>query len=172
MTLVLYVAHPLGASTPEGVKANIENAMRWLAWLRKTFPETVFIAPWIAAILAGADDHDHDQRRHGMRDDCATVERTDGIVLLGSRISEGMDEERLHGIREGCGFSGAFVVYDLTALWLHPNDIPFGFLACGLSGFDAWVTSYWTDRISRYPTKQEVRRALGLPRIERSEPST
>lgn len=91
--LVLYVAHPLGAPDAAGLRANLERAMRWLSWLRRSFPETTFIAPWIAAIYSGENDSDPAQREAGLVDDCAVVERLDGMVLCGGRISSGMGRE-------------------------------------------------------------------------------
>lgn len=78
------------------VRRNLDRAQRWLSWLRRSFPETTFIAPWISSILAGADGHDPNQREQGLIDDCAVIERCDGIVLCGPRISAGMARERDH----------------------------------------------------------------------------
>jgi hypothetical protein len=92
--------------------ANLERAMRWLSWLRRSFPEVTFIAPWIAAVLAGAADADEAQRESGLVDDCAVVERCDGIVLVGARVSGGMRREMEHGMRRD-----GFKMYDLTCSW-------------------------------------------------------
>lgn len=74
---VLYVAAPLAPTVEElsatrarhelkgiadldeatcasrALKTNLNRALRWLAWLRKSFPETTFIAPWIASVMSG-----------------------------------------------------------------------------------------------------------------------
>lgn len=114
------------------VRANLERAMRWLAWLRKSFPETTFIAPWIADIQAAGDDADPDpsQREAGLVDCCAVVERCDGIVLCGGRISSGMRREMEHGVDRNTkyrpiqimyeGMTLTFKVYDLTGLGAEP----------------------------------------------------
>lgn len=115
------------------IDANIDRAMCWLAWLRRSFPETTFIAPWIVSVLAGADDTDPAQREAGIADDCAVIERCDGIVLVGLRISEGMRREMEHGRQHagidwevvkmgGAGVLGAreFEVYDLTPRLIAP----------------------------------------------------
>jgi hypothetical protein len=98
--------------------AHLASAQRWLAWLRKRFPETTFIAPWIASVVAGADDADPAQRDAGMVDACAVVERCDGIVLCGRRFSSGMRREMEHGRRHhshvGDPSYPVFQVYDLT----------------------------------------------------------
>jgi hypothetical protein len=139
--LVLYVGHPVAPTAEEiaAVKAlhgqgdrdtttplrcrqalevNLQRAMQWLSWLRRSFPETTFIAPWIADIQSGADDTDPAARERGIVDCCAVVERCDGIVLVGPRISIGMARERDHGLMCAARNSHLldFVVYDLTGI--------------------------------------------------------
>jgi hypothetical protein len=126
------VAWPgIGRIEDIAARDNVGRALQWLAWLRKSFPETTFIAPWIASILSGEQDSDPKQREAGLVDDCAVVERCDGMVLCGGRISNGMDREARHGgHRElhGCtwfslaptmGDIPEFKVYDLTP---EPRD--------------------------------------------------
>lgn len=100
------------------LQANLQRALRWLAWLRKSFPETTFIAPWIASVMSGEDDSDPAQREAGLVDDCAVVERCDGIVLCGGRISSGMRREMEHGIasRADLMYGKDFEVYDLSKI--------------------------------------------------------
>jgi hypothetical protein len=138
---VLYVAHPLAPTNAEiaatpwaplielrarvALKANIDRALRWLAWLRKGFPETTFIAPWIATIQSLGGDGTPEEREAGLVDDCAVVERCDGIVLCGSRISSGMRREVDHGstwrVFDGDdGEPARFERYDLTHLGPAP----------------------------------------------------
>lgn len=144
---VLYVAAPLRPTEEEiaavvaslavagqtsvdhvltAMRRNVDRALRWLAWLRKSFPETTFIAPWIAAIMSGEDDSDPKAREAGLVDDCAVVERCDGIVLCGGRISEGMRREMEHGMswRVFDGDDGEparFEVYDLVTRCPFPE---------------------------------------------------
>lgn len=103
------------------LSANVKRAGRWLSWLRGSFPETTFIAPRIAAAMCGADDADPSQREAGIVDACAVIERCDGIVLCGPRVSIGMTREVHHGLQVGNrmlvdneGEPFDFVVYDLT----------------------------------------------------------
>lgn len=142
---VLYVAHCL-APTPEEIaqhkhridgagmpaqialRANLEHAMRWLSWLRKSFPETTFIAPWIAAILSGKEDADPVQREMGLVDACATIERCDGIVLCGPRISSGMRREMEHGQMR-------------KKIWIDPADQPDEFQTYDLTGDRVYMPS-------------------------------
>jgi hypothetical protein len=134
---VLYVAHPVAPLRDEVntlvarggidekragmrlVDENLQRAMRWLSWLRRAFPKTTFIAPWISSILAGADDSDPAQREAGLVDCCAVVERCDGIVLCGGRISSGMRREMEHGVAFNEGRCNKFEVYDLTGLQIE-----------------------------------------------------
>lgn len=116
--LVLYMAHPLGGD----VIGNINLAKRWLTWLRRSFPETTFIAPWIAAILAGEDDADPVQREAGLVDACATIKLLGGVVWVGGAVTDGMG-------REG---ESAIMIFDLTFLGILPPRFPTppgGFLA-------------------------------------------
>lgn len=134
------------------IRANIDRALSWLSWLRRSFPGTTFIAPWIAAIQSGEDDADPAQREAGLVDCCAVVERCDGIVLVGGRISSGMQREAEHGRRHISEIievmsgpdmdrepSIRFDVYDLT-----PNPIdnlirfPTWSVLTGPSSFDEW----------------------------------
>jgi hypothetical protein len=108
--LVLYVAHPLGAPDRAGLDANLARAMRWLSWLRRAFPDTTFVAPWIAAVAAGEDDADPRQREAGLVDADAVIPRLDGVVLVGGRVSSGMARERGRARR----------AWDLTSLGDEP----------------------------------------------------
>lgn len=137
MRRVLYVAHAL-APTPEEVarfagsfagagssqvgatraalRYNIDLALRWLAWLRASFPDDTFIAPWIATVMSLHGDDSPALREAGLRDDCAVVERCDGIVLCGSRISDGMRREREHGSARS---HGDWSSWNLTVLGMR-----------------------------------------------------
>lgn len=121
------------------VRANIDRALSWLSWLRRSFPETTFIAPRIAAIQSGEDNGDPAQREAGLVDDCAVVERCDGIVLVGGRISIGMQRERYHGVAQYDAVPGHFDVYDLTST---PIDnlirFPTWSVLTGPSSLDEW----------------------------------
>lgn len=151
---VLYVAHPL-APTPEEIadydmfpdchaqalNKNIRLALRWLAWLRASFPQDTFIAPWIATALSLHDDDGPELREAGLRDDCAVIERCDGITLTGSRLSSGMGRERDHGADRAHGNwcqepAHGWSVFDLTVLGLRePPEVVVGMT------LDAWLTA-------------------------------
>jgi hypothetical protein len=130
--LVVYVAHPLGAPDAAGLRANLERAMRWLTWLRRTFPETTFIAPWIAAVLAGEDDSDPTQREAGLVDAVAVIRLVHGVVLCGGRVSTGMQSERLAAMR----------TWDLTFLGEEPGDPWWEWRAGFVASFAAHHTGF------------------------------
>ncbi len=110
MGLIWYMAHPVAGD----VQANVARAIRWLAWLRKQEPEACIIAPWIPALLAGEDDADPAQRERGLRDCELVAGLVDAIVLVGGRISSGMQRE----LDVITGNGGA--VADLTRLGAEP----------------------------------------------------
>lgn len=116
-------------TTAAAALENVKRAGRWLQWLRREFRETTFIAPWMTSILTGDDDSDPAQREAGIVDCCATVERCDGIVLIGPRISSGMRRETEAGLTNGYDDSGVepeqtFEVHDLTCYgWKDPSDV-------------------------------------------------
>lgn len=153
-------AHPSWRTSPTPVDAsydeiasavlgwNLRRALRWLAWLRKSFPETTFIAPWISAVMSSADDTDPGQREAGIVDACAVIERCDGIVLCGGRISEGMRREVEHGIRAHSAaesYTNNFDVYDITTLITINGEPPTG-LACGRGDSRPISLSEWWPR--------------------------
>jgi hypothetical protein len=112
---------PSGDRAYLALKANLDRALRWLAWLRKSFPETTFIAPWIATVQSLGNDDSPELCEAGLVDYCAVVERCDGIVLCGGRISSRMRREMEHGLAMGLDdccepVIQEFRVYDLTKL--------------------------------------------------------
>ena len=100
--LVVYLAHPVGAATVDGVRANLARAKRWL-WAVRRATEWSICAPWIPSVEAvldsGADESA--ERARGLADDLAAVERCDAIALVGGRVSSGMAMERDHAA--ACG---------------------------------------------------------------------
>ena len=107
----LYLAHPVSGDVP----ANIARALRWLKFLRRHTPDVVIACPWIASILSGEDDADPAQRARGLQDCIEVVQRFDGVILVGGRISDGMRLEG--GVVEGRG-----EIFDLTHLGEEPPE--------------------------------------------------
>lgn len=127
---VLYMAAPLRPTEAEiaayggdarlALLANLARAEAWLAWLRRASPAVTFIAPWIASVRSGEDDSDPAQREAGLVDDCTVIERCDGVVLAGGRVSSGMRRERK------AAYDSGIEVTDLTALGVEPPRELFG----------------------------------------------
>lgn len=114
--MIAYVAYPVGAPTPEGVRANIDRAIRWVRWLVDHTTLAVS-APWIPYVLA-CDGETPEQRKRGLRDDLAMVERHDLVIECSDRISVGMSLERDHAYV--CGLP----IADLTVLDLAEPPSP------------------------------------------------
>jgi hypothetical protein len=96
MKQVWYLAHPV-SGTPEELEANLANAVTWIKWLTLNVPERVYIAPWIAEVTAfqgAGEEIDAAFYDRVLEDDCDVVRHTDGILLVGGRISRGMQIER------------------------------------------------------------------------------
>lgn len=108
MTL-LYMAHPIAGDVP----ANMARAKRWLRWLGAHVDNAVMIAPYLHDLeLEVTRDHVPAERELGLRRCVAAVAICDGIVLVGGRISPGMQRE----------MASARTVYDLTELGPVPPD--------------------------------------------------
>jgi hypothetical protein len=110
---VLYVCHPLSAPTRKGIDANRYNAQLWAVWIERTFGVAVS-ADWIwcTEILAETPEN----RAHGLQRDCARIERCDGVLLVGGRVSQGMRMESEHASWN------AKPVLDLTGCGYEPPE--------------------------------------------------
>jgi len=104
--LVVYLAHPVagqltGDISPQdaarAIALNLERAQRWLRWLVDNSDHAI-ACPWMADVLA-LPEKTH--RARGMRDTLEILGRCDAIVLVGGRISSGMQEERDLAQRRG-----------------------------------------------------------------------
>lgn len=112
---VIYMAHPVGAPTPEGVKANLARAKRWYRWIAKNFNVSV-VADWITGCEV-FNDANQANRDHGLDMDIATIERCDELFLVGGRISTGM------GLERDAAEDFNLRVVDLTWLGEEPPDL-------------------------------------------------
>lgn len=119
---VYYVAHPVSGD----VVANLARARAWLAWLVSVVPDVAFSMPWMPYVEALDDKGPDDPNRvRGLRDDVAMVERCDGILLCGDRVSAGMQLEL-----DTARAAGLVVVNLVTRDGLPPADFrPFPFPA-------------------------------------------
>lgn len=115
---VYYLCAPVSAPTPDGIKANLERAVAWLRYLRNAWPTRTVIAPWLVPLLTGIDDDtDPESRARGLVDCERVAARCDGVVLVGGRVSVGMERERA-----ACVAAGG-VVIDLTPLGAEPPKV-------------------------------------------------
>lgn len=112
---VIYLAHPVGAATPEGVTANLARAKRWYRWIAKNFNVSV-VADWITGCEV-FDDANQADRDHGLDMDIAAIERCDELWLVGGRISQGMGTER------DAAEDFHLRIVDLTFLGEEPPDL-------------------------------------------------
>jgi hypothetical protein len=112
---VIYLAHPVGAATPEGIQANLERAKRWYRWIVKNFNVSV-VADWITCCSV-FDDASAADRNHGLDMDIAAIERCDELFLVGGRISQGMGDER------DAAEDFNLRIVDLTFLGEEPPDL-------------------------------------------------
>lgn len=108
--LVFYVAHPVSGD----VDGNIKRALRWLKWLRHRDHDSTYVAPWVAGLLSGEDDNDPTARERGLIDCEATAAICHGIILVGGRVSLGMERERAAVVKAGGH------VFDYTRLGAEP----------------------------------------------------
>lgn len=140
MTPICYVAAPVAAATVEGVLLNVARAERWFRALLLAEPDVALLASWLPYVRA-LDDGNAEHRARGIRDDHAIIERVkpDGIVLVGGRISSGMQGE-LDAVERLGGW-----VVDLTSLGEEPQPADFGTWAPGTLitwGRDRWEAGH------------------------------
>jgi len=115
---VIYLAHPLGATTKEGVAANIAKAKRWVRWIYDHFPNVAVIADWLITCEV-FDDLNPEHRAHGMKMNGFVLVRCDEFWMVGGRVSTGMAHELESAMEHGLR------IYDLT--WLGeepPVEVP------------------------------------------------
>jgi hypothetical protein len=115
---VVYLAHPLGAPTKEGVQANIASAKRWIRWVYDNFKDVAVVADWLLTCEV-LDDFNPEHRAHGMKMNKAILPLCREFWMVGGRISTGMGAEQLVAEEHGLH------VFDLT--WLGeepPVEVP------------------------------------------------
>lgn len=110
--MILYLAAPVSADTQDGIDANLARAERWLRWFVENTQHAICM-PWSPYVRA-LDEKKH--RERGMRDDLLMLERCDAIVLVGGRVSSGMNDERGHAHKRG------LAIASLIAFGAEPPD--------------------------------------------------
>ena len=89
---VIYLAHPLGAATKEGVEANKARARRWIRWIYDNFSDVAVVADWLITCDV-LDDFNPEHRARGMKMNKLVIPRCDEFWMVGGRISNGMNDE-------------------------------------------------------------------------------
>ncbi len=112
MKRVAYLAAPFSGD-PHG---NLERAERWVRWLMAREPDVAVQCSWMTLVRV-LDDGSPMQRERALAD-CETLAMTcDWIVLVGGRVTAGMERELTACIH------GGGVVADLTSLGADPIGI-------------------------------------------------
>lgn len=122
MREVYYLAHPVRGATLDEVKANLANARAWLRWLFLRDPRRAYIAPWIAeveAFMETGQDADPEIVAKALQDDKEVVAMCDGLLMVGGRISSGMEEEL------GAAMAWNNDIVDWSQ-YRSPEDVPAG----------------------------------------------
>jgi hypothetical protein len=93
---LIYLAHPLGAPTPEGVEANKARARRWIRWIYDHLNvgrvRVAVVADWLITCDV-LDDFNPDHRSQGMTMNKAIIPVCHEFWMVGGRVSSGMEEE-------------------------------------------------------------------------------
>lgn len=91
MKPIIYVAHPV-TGDPKG---NAMRATEFVEVLTELDPQRIYIAPWVAEVLAFGEKTMTDAfYQRVLDDDCEVVARLDGIIGVGGLWSGGMKQER------------------------------------------------------------------------------
>lgn len=93
---LVFVAHPLSGD----VTGNLILAKTWLRWLINENPDCSFCLGW-APYCEVLDDDDPEHRERGIRDGMEMLSRCDELWMVGSRLSNGMADERDKAIALG-----------------------------------------------------------------------
>ena len=92
---IIYLAHPIGAPTKEGIEANLADLRRIVRFINLNYHDVVPFVPYYADIVS-MDDNIPTEREKGIKNDKSILES--GIVnelwLTGDRISDGMIAEQ------------------------------------------------------------------------------
>jgi hypothetical protein len=110
---VIYLAHPLGAATPEGVEANKARTRRWIRWVYDNFKDVAVVADWLITCDV-LDDFNPEHRAHGMKMNKAIIPLLHEFWMVGGRVSNGMRDESLTAI------DAERRIFDLTWLGEEP----------------------------------------------------
>lgn len=88
--IVAYIAHALGAPTPEDMERNRQSAEAWGVWLAR-YCDVAPVFTWTT--LSRHWPETPENQGLGLLIDVELVKRCDCVIATGSRISEGMKLE-------------------------------------------------------------------------------
>jgi hypothetical protein len=115
---LVYLAHPLGAPTKEGILRNLAQAKLWYKWASDHYwPDHVFNMGWVLNCEV-YDDASPEDRDRGMQRNYQHILRCDELWLLGPTVSSGMEDEAKFARR--CPMP----VFDLTNEMANPLTAP------------------------------------------------
>lgn len=103
---IIYLAHPISGDAPR----NIAEAKRWIRWLYDNVPGIAIVATWITECEV-LDEANPEHRRLGLQRDVAVIGRCDAILLVGPKLSAGMQAELIAAEAKGLHVLN-FVAYD------------------------------------------------------------
>lgn len=134
MKPIIYIAGPVSSGGAGSVAANAQRMIRWVKWFVNKDPGRVYIAPWVAEVLAFTGETlSPDFYQRVLDDDCAVVGRLNGLVGVGTGPgagwTKGMSQERATARALGR------TVLDMTR-FEEPMDVPEDF---NLN--EAWVNT-------------------------------
>jgi hypothetical protein len=114
---IIYVAAPV-TGDPKG---NAERVIRWVKWFVDEDPARIYIAPWVAEVLAFLNEPATPAfYQRVLDDDITVVQRLDGLIGVAGRWSGGMLQERVVPLVTNRP------LVDMTR-FLEPTDVPLSF---------------------------------------------
>jgi len=113
---VVYVAHPVSGQP----LVNCFKTIEWIRHLVTIDPSRIYIAPWLGEVLAfpgKAGETYHRPWEIALADDEEVLSRFDEIILVGGRISVGMQRELDRARKDGKRIT------DMSK-YASPSDLP------------------------------------------------
>ena len=91
---IIYIAHPVGAGTKEGIEANLADLRRIIKKVNLETKNIIPFCPYYADVVS-MDDNNSLERKRGIMNDTKVLKSgiIDELWLTGDRVSKGMTEE-------------------------------------------------------------------------------
>lgn len=99
MKPIIYIAGPVSTGGAGSVSENAQRMIRWVKWFVRNDTSRVYIAPWVAEVLAFSGDIlEPEFYQRVLDDDCDVVSHMNGLVGVGTGPgggwTKGMSQER------------------------------------------------------------------------------